>query len=200
MRQSRRESERERKLLARESVRQKFTFHQDGTVASTNIDEDGWFQWTAWKDEVSGEIHRIRMGLGTFVMIYKAMAIRHNPFMGGGDIAVYEIMELGLTLVGHTATRDDEARIRSAIISLYGAALQWETLTDFLLEYSYIVLKNRKATHRIVAINASMMLGREIKPDAWRKRVTTWAEDAGLPKIEQRKRQAQMTGNELSTG
>ncbi len=175
-------------------LRRKFTFNEDGTVASTNIREDGSFRWS-WEDEVSGKRRYGNMALFPFVPIYIAIQTP-SPFTGGGGVSTYEIMETGLLLAGHTPTKDDERRLRSAVIALEMATYQWRTLTDFLVEYSYIMLKNRKLNYATAADYASMMLGRKIKPDAWRMRVTKWADLAGLPKIEQRKRRPPSVANE----
>lgn len=59
-----------------------------------------------------------------------------------------------------------------------------ETQVDHVLALTYTWLRERYISHKEAAQFASSVLGREIKPDTWRKRVDRWAEAHNLPKVE----------------
>jgi hypothetical protein len=53
-----------------------------------------------------------------------------------------------------------------------------------VLALTYNLLRGHMLNHAEAAQLASSILGREIKPDTWRKRVDRWAKTHGLPKVE----------------
>ncbi len=61
---------------------------------------------------------------------------------------------------------------------------------DRLVSFTYGLLRRKLLTWREAAEFASVILEENTTPDAWRKRVTRWAEDMDLPKVEQRIRTA----------
>lgn len=55
---------------------------------------------------------------------------------------------------------------------------------DNVLEMTYKLLHAGQISRGQAAVLASDLLGKKIKPDAWRKRVDKFAHDAGKPKIQ----------------
>ena len=139
------------------------------------------------------------MDIHTFVSFFQTMRPPHRTITLSGSVAAQNIVTAGVEIAGHTLTRDDHLQISRSLAQLEDFMQVWPDLEALVLEYTYIMLRNKQLTHEQAADDASVLLGEHINKDAWRKRVTTWAGAHGLPKIEQRKRQTQAVANELSS-
>ncbi len=64
----------------------------------------------------------------------------------------------------------------------------WQTDEDPVISITYHLLRARKITYAEAAAIARGLLGRDIKPEAWRKRVDRWRKDRGLPEVGLRQR------------
>ena len=161
----------------------KFTIHADGSVSSTNITSDGEIRITL------DDAKPFAMSVYTFAHVYNALQpprIEHAP---AGWAPLYHIIEVGFILLKHPLSYAEETQLQDALRRLERAIMdQWPTLEAFLLEYTYILLRNRKQTHELAAGMASYILQKKIEKDAWRMRVKKFAKDQELPPVEQRKR------------
>ncbi len=171
----------------------RFTVHEDGKVSSRYIDQNGLILFTT--TDVNGPPHPTRgrtitMNIHTFVSFFETMRPRRRAYMFAGNIAAQNIVTAGVELAGHTLTFDDQVQIMRALHQLEVFMQAWPTLEHLVLEYTYIMLRNKHLKHGQAADDATVLLGEYVSRDAWRMRVRKFAKDAGLPPVEQRKRAA----------
>ena len=74
--------------------------------------------------------------------------------------------------------------ITAALSTLETHRQEFTTLNDHMLSYSYHMLRNQAWRRERAAEVASIILGRTINAEAWRKAVNKWAEKKGLPELD----------------
>ena len=79
---------------------------------------------------------------------------------------------------------EDERRIRTTLLAMERYAPLVAEKKEELLAFSYSRLKFTRMTRKRVAEIVSAILGEEVRPDAWRKAVDTWAKEKGLEKLD----------------
>ena len=178
----------------------KFTIHPDGSVSSSNITKDGMIQFPfppRGRNATDEDKRSFVMDVSTFVHFFKALRVDGTNVWSYGDWRegswrLARVITTGMTLAGHTLSNDEETQLESDLITLDECIrAHWGNLEVFLLEYTYIALRNRRVRHEDAASMASAALGETIRPDAWRMRIKKWAEAMGLPPVAQRLRKPQ---------
>ena len=166
----------------------RFTVHDNGQVSSHYIQSDGTVLFTT--RDVDGPHptsgRTITMGIHTFVSFFQTMRPSHRTITGAGFVAAENIVAAGVELAGYTLTRDARLQITRSLAQLEEFMQAWPDLEDLVLEYTYIMLRNKHLTHDLAADDATVMLGVFISRDAWRMRVKKWAKLHELPPVEQR--------------
>lgn len=138
------------------------------------------------------------MDVATFIHFFKALRVDGtNEWSYGawreGSWRLARVITAGMALAGLTLSNDEEAQLESDLITLDECIRAlWGNAEEFLLEYTYIALRNRRVRHEDAASMASAALGETIRPDAWRMRVKKWAEAQQLPPVAQRLRKGQV--------
>ena len=171
----------------------RFTIHEDGEVSSRHILRDATITFTT--ADVPGPPYPtqgrvITMDIHTFVHFFRAMRPSNWAISlpGSEYVAAYNIIVAGVGLAGHKLEPGDDLYIARALAHLETIMRQWPDLEALVLEYTYIMLRNKKLTHEQAADAATVLLGSYISRDAWRMRVKKFAKEHDLPQVEQRKR------------
>jgi hypothetical protein len=68
---------------------------------------------------------------------------------------------------------------------------QWKNPTDYILSYSYHMLRRNRMTHQEAAAFASLILERDIAVDTWRIRVDRWRKEQKYSKVERQQARTQ---------
>lgn len=97
------------------------------------------------------------------------------------------IAEVGAFLALGRHLTDDEIAALQEHIEAYRKASDVVLPVDFTLEQIYNDVRAKTLSWDQAAKIAERMLGREIKPDALRKRITRWAEENNRAPVELRK-------------
>ena len=171
----------------------RFTVPENGQASSRYIQSDGTVIFTtrdvnAPPPPTPGRT--ITMDIHSFVSFFQTMRPSHRPITVAGFVAAENIVAAGVELAGHTLTRDDRLQITRSLTQLEEFMQAWPDLEALVLEYTYIMLRNKHVTHEQAADDATVMLGVFISRDAWRMRVKKWAKLQNLPPVEQRKRKS----------
>jgi hypothetical protein len=89
----------------------------------------------------------------------------------------------GATLIQPALSAEDTNKIDRKISAIY-AFLRYNSNPELTaLNFSYELLQGLKISREAAAKFASDILGKEVPPDSWRKRVDKFADDRGLPKV-----------------
>ena len=119
-------------------------------------------------------------------------AWRESIRMMGIDRA-HEIAIACAHLVKDELADEDIARLQRYIEIIEQSRARASNTTDDVLFLSYIRLRSKEITYEEAAHLASIMLKKQVSPDAWRMRVNRWAAKEGKPKIEIYERRASKT-------
>ncbi len=170
----------------------RFTTHSDGSVSSAYITSDGFITMPMWtRDPRTFSEHEgtLRMDVQTFIYFLKALQPEQPSNSAIGDWGIIRIIMVGMKLAGYIPTRKDEEQLMFAISQLEQTTRkEWEGIEDFLTDYTYIMLHNRRMTHNQAADLVSDALHKDVTKDAWRMRIKKWAERQELPPVAQRVR------------
>ncbi len=171
----------------------RYTFHENGQVSSRYIQVDGRVVFTTPSVNAPPPptlARTITMNIHTFVSFFQTMRPRHRTIrlMHAGAVAAENIVTAGVEIAGHTLTRDDHLHLVRVLGQLEEFMHVWPDLEALVLEYTYIMLRNKQLTHEQAADDATVLLGKYISRDAWRMRVKKWAKLSGLPPVGQRQR------------
>ncbi len=106
------------------------------------------------------------------------------------NIHALALLELGASLlIGRQLTEKELDLLNEILGTLRRGAMRLKPVTnDQVAEYTYNQLRQKAMNWDTAALTASTMLGEQIKPDAWRKRVEKWRKEQDLPPVEQRRR------------
>ncbi len=102
-----------------------------------------------------------------------------------GAIVKSEIAEQSNGIrVKHALKEDDGAYLRKVLEILKKVGDKEESKDLYALKFSYEILMRQRWTRKQAARFASNMLGYEVSPDTWRKRLDKYIRENDLPKIE----------------
>ncbi len=104
------------------------------------------------------------------------------------------LMELGACIVKGERLTDEEFDRLFSVVKEVWQDQRWKPMPiDQVFEITYTGLHQKHMNWETAAFIASQMLNEQIKPDAWRKRVTKWVQETGREPVGQRKRKPKST-------
>jgi hypothetical protein len=107
-----------------------------------------------------------------------------------------EIAEHGYVIVNHEPIDEIQRKILlSHFLTLEEIANETEgaTPTERALSFTYVLLRKRLISYEDAAYIASQHLGKELTANAWRMKISRWAEKKGYPQVEQRRLRGKKT-------
>ncbi len=167
----------------------RFTIHADGRVSSVNITANGLIFVRLRLDD-----RRLVMNPFTLAHLHKAAQTPKSEYAPTPWHTALHLVSIGFTLINHDLTNEEQWQLQRDLEDLSNTIIDtWSTLDAFLMEYTYIHLRNRlypkdRPVYEQASEAASFILGEKIAPDAWRMRIKKWAEAQGLPPVVQRLR------------